>query len=67
MKNKNDQKNNVIQAQEKFHLSESPDAYVISVHIRNMMAAYGEERVRSIIKELFLTETPKKAKKVVGE
>ena len=67
MKNNNDQKNNVIQAQDKFHLSESPDAYVISVHIQNMMASFGEERVRSIIKELFLTKAPKKTRKAVGE
>lgn len=62
MKN-NKQDGKVIQAQEKFKLSDSPDAYVISVHIQNMMATFGEERTRSIIKELFLTEAPKKQRK----
>lgn len=66
MKN-NKQEGTVIKSQEKFGLNESPDAYVISVHIQNMMATFGEERTRSIIQELFLTKVPKKTKKASGE
>lgn len=59
----------VIQAQAKFALNDSPDAYVIGLHMRNMMSVYGEERVLSIIKELFLAEQPKNRtrKTAVGE
>jgi hypothetical protein len=63
MKNNKQEEGKVIQAQDKFNLSDSPDAYIISVHIQNMMASFGEERTRSIIKELFLTEAPRKTKK----
>lgn len=52
----------------KFALMDSPDAYVVSVHMRNMMATYGEARVKDIVKELFLQEARKtKRKSAVGE
>jgi hypothetical protein len=53
-------------AQRKFALSKSPDAYIISVHIRNMMATYGEEQVRSVL-ALFLPKASNKSKKASGE
>lgn len=56
--------NNVIKSEKReFALANEPQAYVISVHIRNMMATYGEEYVRSVMKELFLTEQPKRRTK----
>lgn len=56
--------NNVIKSEKReFELANKPQAYVISVHIRNMMATYGEEYVRSVMKELFLTEQPKRRTK----
>ena len=50
-----EQKTNLVQPKREFGLESSPDAYIISVHIRNMMATMGEEYVRAIITELFLT------------
>jgi hypothetical protein len=59
----------VIQSQDRFALSDSPDAYVISLHIRNMMATFGEEYVRDVIRTLFLGEESVKTtrKKAYGE
>jgi len=53
-------KTNTIDAREKFNLSESPEAYIISLHIGNMIATYGEKQVLEIIRELFLAEQPGK-------
>jgi hypothetical protein len=60
--------NNLIDASDRFGSNTSPDAYRISMHIRNMMIAYGEDYVRDVITELFLKQQPKKGrqKKVVG-
>lgn len=46
-----------------FELINSPAAYTISIHMRNLIATYGEENVRYIIKDLFLTQVDKKDKK----
>lgn len=39
-----------------FKLDEKVDAYIISLHVRNLMATYGEQEVREIIKVLFLED-----------
>lgn len=46
----------LIEARERFSLSKEPDAYIISVHIQNLMATYGEVYVKEMIKDLFFTE-----------
>jgi len=62
MDNKNQKQGQVIKdAQNLFALSNSPDACIISMHIRNMMATYGQEQVRSVL-SLFLPQVPNKAK-----
>jgi hypothetical protein len=67
-KNQEQQKSNLIKAQDRFGFKHDPDAYIISVHIRNMMATFGEERTLFMIKELFFTGASKKGtdKKVSG-
>jgi hypothetical protein len=66
---KPEQKSNLVKPKREFGLENSPDAYIISVHVQNMMATFGEEYVRSILKELFLTPAakPRKSKKVGNE
>lgn len=65
---KNNQNQKVIPSNYKFKLSNSPHAYIISVHIRNLMYTYGEEYVREVMRTLFLAEdSNKKAKKASGE
>ena len=59
-------KGQLIKSKREFGLESSPDAYVISIHVRNMMATYGEEYVRSILKELFLTEQKPKGQPSKG-
>lgn len=56
-----EQKTNLVQPKREFGLESSPDAYIISVHIRNMMATMGEEYVRAIITELFLPRPAKQS------
>jgi hypothetical protein len=54
----------------RFTLSNKVEAYIISVHIRNLMATYGEEDVLSVIAALFMppSTAPKRKKtKVSGE
>ena len=55
-----------INDKSRFALDDSPGAYVISVHINNLIATYGEKNVLSIIKELYMKGEGKK-KKAVGE
>lgn len=64
----NKKPHNIITSETReFLLTNKPIVYIISVHIHNMMATYGEEYVRSVIKELFLTEQPKrKNQKIVA-
>lgn len=58
---------NVIDTK-KFKLADNPVDYILSVHVRNLMATYGEEKVKSSIKELFFAEVKtKKVKKAVGQ
>lgn len=54
------EKTNVIQPKVEFGLEHSPDAYVISVHMRNMMATYGDKFVLSVVAELFLKQAATK-------
>lgn len=62
------EKKQPINDKSRFALDDSPDAYVISLHINNLIATYGEKNVLGTIKELFLREELKKnKKKVVGE
>lgn len=49
----------------KFQLTDKVDAYVVSLHIRNLMNTYGKENVQEIIKVLFL-EDQKKTKQRKG-
>lgn len=56
-----------IDSKKKFALSENPVDYILSVHVRNLMATYGEEKVRQSMKDLFLTETKKNKKQAVGQ
>jgi hypothetical protein len=42
-----------------FKLVDKHDAYVVSLHIRNLMATYGEQEVREMFKVLFLVEQKK--------
>lgn len=49
-----------------FKLSEKVDAYIISLHVRNLMATYGEQEVREIIKVLFLEDQKTKKQKKGG-
>lgn len=50
-----EEKTNVVKSTKReFGLELSPDAYVISIHVRNMMATYGPEYVRDVLVELFL-------------
>lgn len=58
------QTNQVTETKMRFKLSDNPTAYIVSVHVRNLMATYGEKSVRGIIKELFLDEAQKSNKKV---
>lgn len=55
---------NVIKTKKKFRLEEAPVAFVVSVHIRNMMATYGEKAVKEVFSELFLNKTEKKKEAV---
>jgi hypothetical protein len=57
--NQKQQKNNLIKAHDRFGFRHDPDAYIISVHIQNMMATFGEERTLFMIKELFFTDAHK--------
>lgn len=44
-------------------IDDNPIDYMISIHIRNMYATYGEEKVKNSLKELFNLEyKPKKRK-----
>lgn len=40
-----------------FFLNDCPIDMVISIHMRNMMATYGEQKVRNTLKELFDVDT----------
>jgi hypothetical protein len=66
--NQKQQKNKIIKAHDRFGFKHDPDAYIISVHIQNMMATFGEERTLFMIKELFFTDAHKNnnKKKVSG-
>lgn len=52
-----------------FGLEGMPIDYIISVHIRNMIATHGEEVVKAAIEELFEIETymKKRPKKSLGK
>lgn len=39
-----------------FKLVDKHDAYVVSLHIRNLMVTYGEQEVIEMIKVLFLED-----------
>ena len=47
----------------KFALDEKVDAYIVSLHIRNLMNTYGKENVQEIIKVLFLEDQQAKKQK----
>jgi len=54
-------KNNLIKSKKReFSLEAAPDAYIICVHMRNMMATMGEQFVREVILELFFNPELKK-------
>lgn len=58
---------NVVTPKNGFGLENSPNAYIISVHVQNMMATMGEQYVRDVITELFLKEVkPTKKRKVAN-
>jgi len=40
-----------------FALKNNPTAYIISVHMRNIMATYGAELTKNIVSELFLNQS----------
>lgn len=62
------EKDKQIPIQCKFKLSNSPQSYIISMYIRNLMCTYGEEYVREIMRILFLSECSGKVeKKAFGE
>ena len=61
--NNKQETNKVVTPKQEFGLESNPHAYIISVHIRNMMATYGEQYVRDVLKELFLTPAKQKAPK----
>jgi hypothetical protein len=60
--------NNLIDASDRFGSNTSPDAYRISIHVKNMIITYGEDYVKDVITKLFLKQQTKKVcqKKVVG-
>lgn len=67
MKKQETQNSKLVKPKREFGLESSPDAYIISVHVQNMMATFGEEYVRSILKELFLTPAKKRSNKAANE
>jgi hypothetical protein len=52
------------EANRAFKLSESPEAYIVSLHVRNLINTYGQETVQKIINELFLSNATKGKRKV---
>lgn len=57
---------NVIDTK-KFKLADNPVDYILSVHVRNLMATYGEQKVRTSLKEMFSLQTRTRSKKAVGQ
>lgn len=61
------QKKQKTQEQETFALANEPVDMQISVHMRNMFATYGEDKVRASLGELFgMKSKAKRASKKVG-
>jgi hypothetical protein len=45
------------------HLSHRTDTQIVSLHMENLIATFGEERVRAIVADMFVKRATKRAKK----